>query len=543
MQHNIATNIRAGFTIALVSMPVSISLAVASRVDPIQGIITAIWAGLIASLFGGSNYNIIGATGALSGIIATSVLTFGIESISTLAIMAGLFMLCAYVLRLERYLIFIPSSVLHGFTLGVACIIALGQLPFICGLRNLPIHKEFSANVWEALQHMPELSFMPCAIFITFFCALSLLRNLITMIPAAVLLSPLGMLIGYKLGTPALETIGSKYGEIPVNLIRVPTISFNWGLLWPALVIALIAILETMLSAKIADSMTKTRHNSRKEMLGLGLANIVSGLCGGIPATAALARTAYNINNGATDKLSATVSSISIAIISLLFLPYFKYMPMSVIAAILVNAAYGMVKREHFDRLYQHDKTNFCIALLVTGITIYKDPIIGILVGTGCSLLFFLEQLSNGFYESSILYEKKTLEDDRDTHVRTIAQKNGVLLYTFKGKLSYINSQAHITRFEMDPVDYQAVILSLQEVYYIDIDGVCAFDEIIDTVLARHQKLSVCSVNPLVKNLLHAASVHFRTLEQAGLVFETSSTALHHSCTIGNDAHHGSRVF
>lgn len=516
------TNFKSGLTVSLVGIPLSISLAIVSGVSPIVGIITAIWAGLIAALFGGSNYNIIGPTGALSGLIASYAITFGPEMVNMLAITAGIFIIGAYFLHFERYLVFIPSSVIHGFTLGVACIIALNQLNPIFGLHGLPKHDKLMMNVYESLMHLNQFSAHTLLLFIIFFIALLVLRTLVPKIPSAIIIAPLGIATGYlvhlKLLPLHIDTLGSAFGVFDAKLFQMPYLTMNKIPIVPGLVVGLVAILETMLSAKIADAVTKTKHNSRKEMLGLGLANIGSGLLGGMPATAALARTAFNIRVGATSKISAALSSICIALGSMLFLSAFQFIPMAVIAAILVNVALNMIERKHFARFFAHDKTSFGIALLVAAITVFEDPIIGILIGTAVALLLFVEKLSQGHYE--LMHEKVLFDKDQTS------DRDSVLIYSIKGKLVYLNSQAHIARFENDLAKYEWVILRLREVYFVDVDGIDALDEIIELLERRGQKILIARVPDYIAVLLRKMSSKFNELEQKELVFKTTADAL-----------------
>ncbi len=513
-------NWKSGLTVSLVSLPLSISLAVASGATPVAGIITALWAGLIGAAFGGSNYNIIGPTGALSGIIASYTLLHGSESLPALALVTGLFVFLAYVCRLERYLIFIPSSVIHGFTLGVACIIGLSQLNFALGLQHLPKHEKFIENVIESLRHVPETSWPVVGVFVVFFLGLMVLKKVVPSIPGPIILSPLGIALGYavELGYFPLriETLGSKFGAIKPVLIMFPSFSFGTYLVVPGLVIAFVALIETMLSAKIADVMTKTKHDARQEMLGLGYANIASALCGGIPATAALARTALNIKTGATSRLSGIVSSIFIACNSFLFLSFFAYMPMAVIAAILLSVAIAMVEREHFIRLFRLDKANFCVALLVAAITVYEDPIIGIIVGIALALLLLVNKLAQSHYEIKVHESTEELSD---------AEKRNLLIYSFKGKLVYLNSQAHIVRFQTDFTQYSGIILKLKDVYFIDLDGVDALEEIIDLIRNRGQLVVLICPGVHVRNML-LSSTKIQELDQEGLIFNSLQEAL-----------------
>lgn len=530
---HLKNNWKAGLTVSLVSIPLSISLAVASGVGPVAGVITAIWAGLIASFFAGSNYNIVGPTGALSGLIAAYVLSHGIAGSSMLALVSGALILVAYFLRLERYLIFVPSSVIHGFTLGVAFIIAFNQSNSALGLKGLPTHERFFDNVVESFAHIGQASWEAFGIFALFLVALFVLRKVVKKIPGAILLSPLGILLGY-LGQSGriplqLDTLGTHFGTLSFTLFQTPQFQFSLPLFYTSLTVALIAILETMLSAKIADGMTHTKHNERREMLALGLGNLASGIMGGIPATAALARTSLNVKTGADHKLSASISSISIALISFFLFATFSYIPMAVIAAILVYTAINMVEREHFDRFFRHERSSFFISILVAGVTVYEDPIVGILLGTALALVLFVEKLSHGSFDLTMgNTEEGVIGNISGEKMKEIKENTEILLYSFKGKLCYINSRAHVERFEANMRGYKTIILRLREVYFIDLDGVEALDQIIEILGQRKQRVILTSLHPSVEGLLSSVSKGYGQLKKKGLVFDKTRVALKH---------------
>jgi len=529
----ISANWKSGLTVSLVSMPLSISLAVASGSTPTNGIITAIWAGLIAAIFGGSNFNVTGPTGALSGLIAAHVVIHGAGSLPILALIAGGFVLVAYAFKLQRYLIFIPSSVVNGFTLGVALIIGFNQLNAALGLYGLPKHEKFFENIIESFRHISDTSLSTFGIFTLFLIALFVLRKTLPRLPGALALSPVGILLGYLATTGTiplkLATLGSVFGTIEFRFFEIPNFEFSPVFITTAAAIALVAILETMLSAKIADGMTGTKHDEKKEMLGLGLANIASGLAGGIPATAALARTALNVKTGANDKVSAAISSVSLALISFFLLRYFSYIPMAVIAAILVFVAVQMIEREHFARFYRYQRSGFWISILVAAVTFYEDPIIGIIFGTALALLLFVERLSRGHFDIKLnTFEDGIVRSISGDKLEEIEENADVLLYSIKGKLAYINSRAHIDRFEQNLSKYKIVILRLRSVYFIDLDGAEALDEIIEIIEKRGQKVCLTSINQNVADLLEQASINYKKLRGHGLVFTKATEALRH---------------
>lgn len=527
----IRKNLKSGLTVSLISIPLSVSLAVSSGVTPVIGIMTAIWGGIIAAIFGGSNFNIVGPTGALSGIISAYVILHGMSGLPIVSLLVGIFILVAYFLKLERYLILIPSSVIHGFTLGVAFIIGLGQFNFAFGLKNLPAHENLIFNMFESVKNLGSTSAITLFVFLVFLFGLLMFKKFTPKLPGAIILAPIGILIGFlserSIIPVALQTLSSKFGNISFHFFEIPHFQFTFDMIEIAAVIALVAILETLLSAKVADGMTATKHNERKEMLGLGLANIVSGLVGGMPATAALARTSLNIKTGATHKTSAIISSICIAIISVIFLCYFKYIPLAVIASILVYVAIQMVEQEHYRKLWKYERFGFYVSIFVAIVTIVIDPITGILFGVSVSLLAFVDRISKGHFEAHVnKFEAGIVDTVSGVDINEIKEDGDVLVYSFKGKLCYINSRSHLGRFEANFKKYKSIILRLREVYFIDADGIEALDEIIDIVETRGQKVLLTGISQNTKDLLVQLSSGYKKIKAKGLIFEKSEQGL-----------------
>ena len=519
-------NWKSGFAVSLVSIPLAVSLAVASHAMPVMGVITAIWAGLIASIFGGSNYNIIGPTGALSGILAAYTITFGQGVLPTLAILAGIMIFIAYIFKLERYLIFVPSSTINGFVLGVALIIICNQINFAFGLSNLPVHESFVQNILESLTHISEGSLITFSLFLIFSVVLFILIKKIPNIPGAIIISPFGILLGYlstqKIIPLELQTLETKFADLQPKLFLTSDFIFSPKLILPALTVSIIAILETMISARIADGMTKTKHNKNKEMLGLSLSNIACGLAGGIPATAALARTTLNIRSGCTHKISSGISSIFIILISFIFLGYFKFMPLAVVAAILAVVGIRMIEMEHFITMFKIDKTNFILALVVAIVTVLEDPIIGILLGASVSMLLFMNKLSKGQYE---LIENTLKTNDKQTSHHSTDSKQETLVYAIKGELVYINTQAHVARFEKQIPSHKNIILELKHLHFIDQDGINAIEEIVDLLQRKNKIVAISGTTSIALKMLEESKT-FKSLKQQGLVFENLPKAL-----------------
>lgn len=501
----IAANWKAGLAVSLISLPLAVTLAVASHATPVQGVITAVWAGLVASLCGGSNYNIIGPTGALSGLLASYAIMHGNHVLPLLAILSGIFLFIAYWFNLEQYLFFIPSSTIHGFVFGVACIIICNQINFALGLPLTSSHETFMANVIESCKHMASACPASVIIFIISLILLFILARLLPHIPGAIILSPFAIALGYVVSTKnigfSVATLQSKFSNLHPHLVIPFSVRCSYSLIIPALTIAIISVLETLISARIADGITKTKHNKNKEMLGLSLANIASGLAGGMPATAALARTTLNIKSGCTHKMSAGISSIAIVIISFMFLEYFKFMPLPVIAAILTVVGIRMIEFKHFKKMFILDKTQFSIAMLVAAVTVLKDPIVGIIFGAITSMVLFMKNHAHGQFEinhQNILAHPPLPPIEPDT-----------LIYSIKGSLAYINAQSHIHQLEKQVAQHKNIVLDLRSVYFIDQDGLEACEEIVDLLKREKKSIHIIGAHELiVKTMISSKSLN-----------------------------------
>lgn len=381
----IKQNWKSGLTVSLVSLPLSVSLSVASEATPTMGIITAIWAGFFAAAFGGSNYNIVGPTGALSGLLAVYASAHGAQALPMLAIVTGIMVLIAWKFDFHKLLKYIPENTIQGFTVGVALTIASTQLGGALGIKLPSEVKEQFEKISYFFTHLHETLLPTFVIFSVFLTLLFVLKKLTPKFPGAITLSPIGILIGYMSTQGdlpfSLRTLGDVYPTIAPKLFELPDIFWSTSLIVPALGVALVAIIETGISAQIADQMTKTTHNPKKEVLGVGISNLVSGLMGGIPATAALARTSLNVKSGANDKVSGMINSICILIISFVFLAYFKFIPMAIIASILVYTAYQLVEKEPLIHMCKHEKQELFIAMIIAAVCIYHDTIYGIGLG------------------------------------------------------------------------------------------------------------------------------------------------------------------
>lgn len=530
-------NWKSALSVALVSVPLSLSLGIASGATPIAGIITAIWAGIIAGFLGGSKYNIVGPAGALSGILAAYALQYSSDVLPFVAMGAGLLSLIVWWLRWDKYLIFVPSSVIHGFTLGVAFTIGFGQLNAALGLSGLPVHESLLSNIIESLRHSNQTEL---GSFLPFLIGLGLMFFIVKkkpLWPNSIIVAILGIIFGYasKTGLIPLDvvTLDDKFPSLALNLFNIPSISALWttgpfvalstlgkfALLFKlSSIVAFVAVLETLISAKVADGMTKTKEkfDESKEVRGVALANIVSGLFGGMPASGVFARTALNVKSGADSKASQVINALFVALITFLCLPVFKYIPMSIIAAILVYVATRMVAREHFRKLYEHDTMAFMTAIAVALLTVVYDATIGILAGTAAALLFLVRKISKAqSYVTCGLREPfNENADNRDT----------VMVYRFAGELTYVNSRSHTSYLQnLKPV--KGLVLSFRNLFYIDIDGGESVEEIIEDLLQKGHNVVVSGIHEQVRTIL-ASSHWYEKLSTEGRIVETIEEAI-----------------
>jgi sulfate permease, SulP family len=541
-------NWQSGLTVALVSLPLNIALSIASGAGPLPGVITGFWAGIIASFFAGSNYNVIGTAGALSTILANFILNqpnqpSAVLLLPFLAVMTGLIILFVYFLKLEKYLIYIPSSVMYGFAAGVAITIALNQIRDALGLYGLERHPEFLLNTLETIKNTDKLNLNSFLVFLVFLVLLLLIKKYIKQIPTIIPISILGIIFGHvesykwNLGVSNLK---DRQGSFDISLIQLPNFSNffefvdlprNLLVLFNiSLIIALIAILETLITAKLAEKITNEKFNSRKELLGLGLANIVSGFAGGLPATGVFVRTGLNIKSGANHKSSSGIAAALSGLLSLLFLPFFEYIPMPVIAAILFNTAIGLIEIHQFKRFWKEDTNSLIVSLLVALITLIADASIGIIIGVALSLLFFVDKLSKGTFEATFNSNRKIVKYIYGNCVSYPKKEEceiDVIVYSIEGIMAYLDAHQHEQNFQnMSKIPtLETLIIRMRDLFYLDLDGLDLLEEAIVNLKKQNKEVLITAPSYEVTKVLHNSKV-FRELYKTKKVFAKTENAL-----------------
>jgi sulfate permease, SulP family len=409
-------NLKSGVTVALVSIPLSIAISIASGAGPVPGIITGFWATMIAALFGGSKFNVIGPAGALTSVLFAATLhptlqNLNLNTLSLIAIFSGLIILIIYILKLHKYISSIPESIVHGFAAGVAFIIAGTQLREAFGIANtFKPSGHFLHDIMQVFANLKFLDISTLIVFSGFFLFLLAWKKYVKSIPGVIPASVMGIILGFvfdKFGIlKSVLTIGQKYGELKLQLINflniesLQTVVSNPSvflvILKISFVVAIISILETLITARMGDALTNTKFDSKKETFGLSLANVFSGFFGGLPATGVFIRTGLNIKSGATNIHSALIAGFLTGVGAFFLMPIFKHIPMSVIAAILMMTAIGLIDLKHFKEMFSKHKLDFYVAIITALFVVISDPLIGVLTGT---FIYFAYLYKNKVYK------------------------------------------------------------------------------------------------------------------------------------------------
>jgi sulfate permease, SulP family len=546
LKSHIHENWKSGLTVALISVPLSIALSIASGAGPIPGLVTGIWATLIASLFGGSNYNVVGAAGALTTVLFAGTLAapdnLGAGILPILAIATGLIILAVWAIRADRFLYYIPSSVIYGFSAGVAFLIAVSQLFDATGLSALKRTGHFLGDIELFIAHIRDVHMPSLLCFIAFLVFILVWKNSIKKIPAVIPTSILGIVFGYlEAGhfSQNLVSLGDKFGSFTGSLFAsvpwdflIALIHNPGNLIWvlkTASVVALIAILETLITARIGDSLTKTQSSSTKELLGLALANLGSGACGGLPATGVFIRTGANIKAGATHRTSATIAAITTAIIAILVLPFFIYIPMAVIAAILVNTALGLIETHKFKEFWAHEKASFWIAFIVILITVFEDAGMAVVVGALFALLYFADTISHGRFDVILNYKNGTRTDIRgkqNLHMPHNEEPIEILTYSIAGFLGYIDSSRHAANLRQIAHNKTVshVIIRLRDLFAMDFEGQEMLKEAITNLHTSGKHVCISSASAQIME--HLKDLEFLTTDPQPRIFAKTEDAL-----------------
>ena len=392
----------AGITVGIVAIPLGMAFAIASGVKPEYGLYSTIVAGFLVALFGGSRFQIAGPTGAFIPILLAIVLQYGYEDLLIAGLLAGVFLVIMSLVGVSSLIHFVPKSVTVGFTTGIAVIIFTGQLGNFFGLTGLEQNEFFHENMIGIVKQFHTVNLFSILTAIIGIIVIFILPKMAPRVPVLLVALLIPTLISVFLFPGKVDTIGTAFGGIPNSLptFRFPEITLSKLVaLWsPALVIAALGSIESLLSAVVADGMKDDgaeKHDSKRELFGQGIANIITPLFGGIPATGAIARTATNIRSGAVSPVSGFVQSIFVLGFLLLFAPYASYIPLAAMAPILMFVAWNMSVRKVFMHILAIRSGDSIVLLTTFFLTIFVNLTVAVQVGILIAVISFLRKMIN----------------------------------------------------------------------------------------------------------------------------------------------------
>lgn len=476
------SDLTAGLIVGIIALPLSIALAIASGVSPEKGLITACVAGFFISFLGGSRVQIGGPTGAFVIIIYNIVAQHGLRGLTLATIMAGIILMVMGFLKFGSYIKFIPWPITSGFTSGIAIVILSTQLKDFTGIVTDHDPSEFLeklAKLWEFRHtiYLPSLLIGLGSFLLIYFWPKKIKKIPGTLV--AILLSTLANSL-FHLNA---ETIGSRFGQLTATFSFPDFTGVNLqeiqNLLPSAFTIAVLAGIESLLSAVVADGMTGGRHRPNMELIAQGVANIFSALTGGIPATGAIARTAANVKNGGRTPVAGIVHSIAILIMMFLFMPYASMIPMSCLAAILINVAINMGEWKVFRELFKAPKSDFVIFLLTFVLTILFDLVVAIEVGLVLAAILFVKRMADVSDVKSITDEVADHPDPKTPlELLRMPVSEQVQVYEVNGPF-FFGAAARFTEVMGDISVFPKVfILRLKHVPVMDATGLNALDHL-----------------------------------------------------------------
>lgn len=489
-------NILAGLIVGVVSLPLSMAFAIASGVKPEQGIYTAIIAGILVTLFGGTNVQIAGPTGAFIVVLLGIVTTHGVAGLQLATLMAGVILVVMGVFRMGAIIRFIPAPVITGFTAGIGVIIWIGQWPSFFGLPN-PDGQHLHEQLPRLIRSLPNLHLATTGLALLGLAILILSPRVpgLGRIPAPLVAMVAVTVTQQVVGFGGVATIDSTFGGIPTGLPGFtppevsPTMLVN--LIGPAFTIAMLGAIESLLSAVVADGMTGQRHDSNQELIGQGVANAASSLFGGIAATGAIARTATNIRNGGTSPIAGIASVVTLTLIILLLAPLAGTVPLAALAAILFVVAWNMSGVRHFLRMARRAPMADVAVLLVTfGLTIFADLVIAVNAGVLLATVHFLRRMSTSV---DVQKEESSLLD-----VDSVIGPPGVLVYAINGPFFFAAVDAFERALESTHTEPTTLIVRLGRVPFIDITGIEALEEVVETMAGHKVPVVFCEANTRV---------------------------------------------
>ncbi len=539
----IQKNILSGLTVGIIALPLSMALAIASGVPPQYGLYTAIIAGVFIALTGGSKVNISGPTAAFVVILLPIVHQYGLGGLLLSGFMAGIILILMGVGKLGKLIEIVPYPVVIGFTAGIGMVIATFQIKDFFGLDITSSEGDYFEKVFHIIQAFPTLHWQETFIGVLTLSILIIWPKFRSKIPGHIIALLVGSLVAWLLShfVPgfSVETVGSRFsfeldGVIGHGIPPIPPM-FEWPwnlpgadgkplglsfdliqeLLPAAITIAILGSLESLLCAVVADGMSGKKHNSNDELIGQGIGNIIAPLFGGIPATAAIARTAANIKSGGTLPLSSVVHSLFILLSILLIAPILSYIPMAAMAALLLVVAWNMSEAKHFVRtLKVAPRDDIFILLSCFSLTVIFDMTVAVSIGMALAAVLFIKRTID-------LTDNSVIEHDHTGQ----SLPDNIVIYDIDGPLFFGSAQKALKTIAVVRPEVNIIILDMTEVGLMDMSAMMAMKEIQSDLQTKNIALIIHGLHPRITEKLQRVNI---CSEPGKLVFtQTLEESLH----------------
>ena len=508
-RHTFLSDAIAGVTVGLVALPLAMAFAIASGMPPQAGIYCAVVAGFITSAFGGSMTAIGGPTGAFVVVVAGIVGQYGVNGLFVCTLMAGGILVALGASGVGSAVKYIPRPVVIGFTNGIAVLIASTQLRDFFGLQIADMPDQFVARMRVVVSHMPTISTPATALAVATVLTVVLAPRLFRRVPGTIV-AMLGVTLAAVLLELPVETIGTRFGGVPSGLPQLVVPSVEWSvlpdLIVPAMTVAMLGAIESLLSATVADRMSGGRHNPNVELIGQGVANICSPFAGGLPATGAIARTATSIRSGAKTPVAGMIHAITLLMILLFAAPLAAQVPLAVLAGLLIVVAYNMGEWHEIPSLLKLTKADIAVWIATFGLTVVADLTAAVEVGMVLAALLFIRRVAN---TTSVARVTGTLIEEGRLHslqgvdipaYAAVYRIHGPFLFGTTDKLDRIID--HLDR--LPPI----VIVRLRHVPAMDASGLQALEDLADQVHASGRTLVLCGAREQPANLMERAEFH-----------------------------------
>ncbi len=497
-KHQFLSDLTAGIIVGIVALPLAIAFAIASGVAPEQGLATAVVAGLAVSLLGGSRVQIAGPTGAFIVIIYGIVAKYGTSGLAVATLMAGGILVVMGLARFGSLLKFIPYPLTVGFTSGIAVIIFASQLNDFLGLRIAELPADFLEKLGAYAEHLSQLHLPSLAVGAASLLLIALWPRVTRRIPGSFVVILLATAAVSLFHIP-VETIGSRFGDVPVHphLSRIPRITWQvvTNLVPSAVTIALLAGIESLLSAVVADGMIRGRHRPNMELIAQGAANILSPLFGGIPATGAIARTATNVKNGGRTPVAGIVHALTLLLIMLAFGRWAALIPMPALAAILIVVAYNMSEWRSVRKILRSPKHDIVVMLVTFALTVFIDLTVAIEVGIVLAALLFIRQMADISEVNVLTRELREEREEEEEKGAGPLLPEGVEVFEVYGSLFFGVVDQFTESMRVIEKKPRALILETRHLLAIDASGLRALENLASQLAQQKTRFIVSGIH------------------------------------------------